>query len=199
MALLTLSHTPLENQLYWAMLSEVARAEQTSAAFSVRGLTELTGINSPSTIRRTLAGLLRKLSIQKTEVSGNGARSSQGFIYQIFQPEEIFKRRADAGLPPYPKEIEAYQKTAGFFQAVERVVTNSQLSRREAQVALACAEGLTNAEIGQRLLIGEQTVKFHLKNIFIKFGVRRRTELISRLLTPDARVSKGKVENSGGI
>ena len=59
---------------------------------------------------------------------------------------------------------------------------NSNLSRREAQVALACAEGMTNSEIGRRLSIGEQTVKFHLRNIFAKFGVRRRTELISRLL-----------------
>jgi len=47
---------------------------------------------------------------------------------------------------------------------------------------LCCAEGLTNAEIGARLLITEQTVKFHLRNIFVKFGVKRRAELISRLL-----------------
>lgn len=56
------------------------------------------------------------------------------------------------------------------------------LSRREAQVALCCAEGLTNAEIGDRLCITEQTVKFHMRHLFIKFGVRRRGELISRLL-----------------
>jgi DNA-binding CsgD family transcriptional regulator len=43
-------------------------------------------------------------------------------------------------------------------------------------------EGLTNAEIGLRLLVSEQTVKFHLRHIFIKFGVKRRAELISRLL-----------------
>lgn len=199
MALLALSHTPLENQLYRAMLSEVARVERTSAAFSVRGLTALTGIQSPSTIRRTLAGLLRKLSIQKTEAAGETTRAPQGFIYQIFQPEEIFKRRSDAGLPPYPKEMETYQKATVFFQAIEHVLDNSQLSRREAQVALACAEGLTNAEIGQRLIIGEQTVKFHLRNIFVKFGVRRRTELISRLLTQDAPVSAAKIESSGEL
>jgi DNA-binding CsgD family transcriptional regulator len=56
------------------------------------------------------------------------------------------------------------------------------LSRREAQVALCCVEGLTNAEIGTRLSVTEQTVKFHLRNIFVKFKVKRRAELISRLL-----------------
>ena len=198
MALLTLSHTPLEHQLYSAMLSEVMRAERSCGAFSVRGLTELSGINSSSTIRRTLSGLLRKLSIQKTKADDKD-RAPDGFTYRIFQPEEIFRRRSDAGLPPYPKEIESYEKSAGFYQAIERVVGNSSLSRREAQVALTCAEGLTNAEIGQRLFISEQTVKFHLRNIFAKFGVRRRTELISRLLTQDARVNARKIESSEEI
>ena len=69
-----------------------------------------------------------------------------------------------------------------FERAIKRVVANNNLSRREVQVALCCVEGLTNAEIGNRLSVGEQTVKFHLRHIFIKFGVKRRTELISRLL-----------------
>jgi DNA-binding CsgD family transcriptional regulator len=56
------------------------------------------------------------------------------------------------------------------------------LSRREAQVALLCMRGLTNADIGRRLRVSEQTVKFHLRHVFIKFGVRRRAELISKLL-----------------
>ena len=69
-----------------------------------------------------------------------------------------------------------------FERAIKRVVANNNLSRREAQVALCCVEGLTNAEIGNRLSVSEQTVKFHLRHIFIKFGVQRRAELISRLL-----------------
>jgi DNA-binding CsgD family transcriptional regulator len=175
------------------------RAERSCCAFSVRGLTELSGINSSSTIRRTLSGLLRKLSIQKRKADETD-KAPEGFTYQIFKPEEIFERRYNAGLPPYPKEIEAYERSAGFYQAIERVVGNSSLSRREAQVALTCAEGLTNSEIGQRLFISEQTVKFHLRNIFAKFGVRRRTELISRLLTHDARAaSAGQIKSSKEI
>jgi DNA-binding CsgD family transcriptional regulator len=196
MALLALSHTPLEDQLYRAMLAEVLRQERASGAFSVKVLTGLTGINSSSTVRRTLAGLLRKLSIQKTEALGGG-QGLEGFTYHVFKPEEIFERRVAAGLPPYPKEIEAHERSAGFYQALERVVSNSTLSRREAQVALACAEGLTNAEIGRRLFIGEQTVKFHLRNIFAKFGVRRRTELISRLLVQEARPRAERIESGG--
>ncbi len=75
--------------------------------------------------------------------------------------------------------------------ALERVVNGYDLSRREAQVALCCAEGLTNAEIGDRLCITEQTVKFHMRHLFIKLGVRRRAELISRLLRQEDGVGVG--------
>jgi DNA-binding CsgD family transcriptional regulator/DNA-binding transcriptional regulator YhcF (GntR family) len=186
MALLALSHTPVEDQLYRAMLRAVttAAAEQPGGTFSVRRLAGLAGIKSSSTIRRALAGLLRKQSIESARLAG---RESEGMAYRIFKPEEIFERRRAAGLAPYPKEIEGYRKSPGFNRAIARVVSHSNLSRREAQVALACVEGITNAEIGQRLFVSEQTVKFHLRNIFTKFGVRRRTELISRLLLHEDR------------
>lgn len=181
MALLTLSHTPPEDQLYRAMLSEVVSLEHSSRAFSVRGLSRLTGINSSSTIRRALTGLLRKLSIESAKSESNDVEH-EGRVYQIFKPEEIFERRLAFGIPPIPVEIEVHKRGGSFDHAIERVAYNNNISRREAQVALACVEGMTNAEIGRRLNIGEHTVKFHLRNIFTKFGVRRRTELISRLL-----------------
>ena len=79
----------------------------------------------------------------------------------------------------YAKGIESGFGNRSFERVIQRVVENRNLSRREAQVALCCVEGLTNAEIGSRLLVSEQTVKFHLRHIFIKFGVKRRAELIS--------------------
>lgn len=186
MALLTFSHTPVEDQLYRAMLREAGQTvEGSSGTFSIRTLARLTGISSFSTIRRALSGLLGKLSVES--MGTTSGRKRQGASYRIFKAEEIFERRRAAGLALYPKEIEASQRSPGFNRAMERVVGNSNLSRREAQVALSCAEGITNAEIGQRLFVSEQTVKFHLRNVFIKFGVRRRAELISRLLLQDDR------------
>ena len=38
------------------------------------------------------------------------------------------------------------------------------------------ADGLTNARIGKQLCVTEQTVKFHLSNIYRKLGVTNRTE-----------------------
>ena len=50
------------------------------------------------------------------------------------------------------------------------------LSAREAEVLTAVAEGLTNAEVADRLHISENTVKFHLQNIYQRLGVANRTE-----------------------
>ena len=50
------------------------------------------------------------------------------------------------------------------------------LSEREADVLQAIAQGLSNREIGVQLWISEQTVKFHLRNIYRKLGLSSRTE-----------------------
>jgi DNA-binding CsgD family transcriptional regulator len=50
------------------------------------------------------------------------------------------------------------------------------LSAREREVLAALALGLTNRELAERLFISERTANRHLSNIFIKLGVRNRTE-----------------------
>lgn len=52
----------------------------------------------------------------------------------------------------------------------------SGLSDREAMVLAAIARGLSNAEVARSLWISDQTVKFHLRNIYKKLGVSNRTE-----------------------
>ena len=49
---------------------------------------------------------------------------------------------------------------------------------RELQVLAGVARGLTNAEIGRELFIGEATVKTHLMRVFAKLGVDDRTRAV---------------------
>jgi DNA-binding NarL/FixJ family response regulator len=49
---------------------------------------------------------------------------------------------------------------------------------RELQVLGGVARGLTNAEIGRELFIGEATVKTHLLRVFAKLGVDDRTRAV---------------------
>jgi DNA-binding NarL/FixJ family response regulator len=54
-----------------------------------------------------------------------------------------------------------------------------QPSPRELQVLAAVARGLSNAEIGRELFIGEATVKTHLQRLFTKLDVDDRTHAVS--------------------
>lgn len=180
MALVALSHTNIEHQLYSAMFAEISSVGTRVASFTTRRLMSLTGLNAYSSVRRALNGLVNKLSIERQKVAGDNGNNPPT-VYLVFSPEEILARRRAVGLPAYPKEVESEQGAATLGRVIRRVVDLKMLSRREVQVALCCAQGLTNAQIGARLQVSEQTVKFHLRNIFVKVGVRRRAELVSRL------------------
>jgi DNA-binding NarL/FixJ family response regulator len=53
------------------------------------------------------------------------------------------------------------------------------LTARERQVLELMADGLTNADIAERLVIGVATVKTHVSSIMAKLGVSTRTEASS--------------------
>jgi DNA-binding NarL/FixJ family response regulator len=53
---------------------------------------------------------------------------------------------------------------------------SDELTAREREILGLAAHGLTNARIGKQLWVTEQTVKFHLSNIYRKLGVSNRTE-----------------------
>jgi DNA-binding NarL/FixJ family response regulator len=50
------------------------------------------------------------------------------------------------------------------------------LTERELAILRLVAEGLSNLDIASKLYVTEQTVKFHLSNIYRKLGVGNRTE-----------------------
>ena len=50
------------------------------------------------------------------------------------------------------------------------------LTARERDVLKLMADGLTNADIAERLVIGVATVKTHVSSIISKLGVSTRTE-----------------------
>jgi DNA-binding NarL/FixJ family response regulator len=52
----------------------------------------------------------------------------------------------------------------------------AKLTPRETTMLKAVARGLSNNAIGREFWVTEQTVKFHLTNIYRKIGVSNRTE-----------------------
>jgi DNA-binding CsgD family transcriptional regulator len=57
-----------------------------------------------------------------------------------------------------------------------------RLSGREEEVARLVAQGLSNAEVGERLFISSRTVATHLHHIYRRLGLRSRAALIKYVL-----------------
>jgi DNA-binding NarL/FixJ family response regulator len=82
----------------------------------------------------------------------------QAFRHSIFIATD---RRAKAPAAPTPGETET---------AV------AELTRREVEILQLVAEGHSNSQLARMLWVTEQTVKFHLSNIYRKLNVANRTE-----------------------
>jgi two-component system, NarL family, nitrate/nitrite response regulator NarL len=58
----------------------------------------------------------------------------------------------------------------------QRSEMSNRLTPRESEVLRLLSNGASNAEISKTLFISESTVKFHVRNIFHKLGVKNRVE-----------------------
>ena len=69
-----------------------------------------------------------------------------------------------------------YHAFASEARAALPAQAHSDLTQRELEILKRVAEGASNAAIARRLWVTEQTVKFHLSNVYRKLGVANRTE-----------------------
>jgi DNA-binding NarL/FixJ family response regulator len=83
----------------------------------------------------------------------------QSFEHSVY----LAAGRPVASARPPARRAEPSEDTAG-------------LTRRELEILRLVAEGHSNAHLARMLWVTEQTVKFHLSNIYRKLDVANRTE-----------------------
>lgn len=64
-------------------------------------------------------------------------------------------------------------------QELQQFLKSSNLTTREIEIVAKIIEGYSNKVIGELLYIEESTVKRHVKHIFQKLNVKKRTELMA--------------------
>jgi DNA-binding NarL/FixJ family response regulator len=98
--------------------------------------------------------------------------------------------------------IDEVMKGNGYFsQKVTQQLANDyrtvkkeewQLTKREKEVLYLIYEGLSTSEIAQKLFISNYTVETHRKNLFIKSGLNKASQLVKRAMEL-GYISKNKV------
>jgi DNA-binding NarL/FixJ family response regulator len=92
-------------------------------------------------------------------------------IRQAFEPSLFLARRASSE----PRVVKANGTTNGH-ASDEGAELLQKLTRRELEILQLVSGGRSNRQVAQILWVADQTVKFHLANVYRKLGVRSRFE-----------------------
>nr|WP_269330315.1 helix-turn-helix transcriptional regulator [Kineosporia babensis] len=69
----------------------------------------------------------------------------------------------------------------------DALTTGVHLTAQELTIAGMVADGESNRQVAEKLSLSVRTVEYHLRNVFLKLGIRNRTELaVNRQLLENA-------------
>lgn len=94
-----------------------------------------------------------------------------------------------------PEQAAEQHRGMTFREGVNALADAAALSRREREVLLLLAKGISNERIAEELVISYHTVRAHVRNIYGKLEVHNRQELLERI--EDVR-REGHEESTSG-
>jgi DNA-binding NarL/FixJ family response regulator len=87
---------------------------------------------------------------------------------------------ATLGAVPALRRCDQELTACGLRPAPRSAKDYAGLTPQETAVARLVVSGMTNREVAKELMLSTKTVEFHLSNVYLKAGVRSRTELRTR-------------------
>jgi DNA-binding NarL/FixJ family response regulator len=108
---------------------------------------------------------------------------ADGFLHKDLDASEFLEMLAglERGEAAITRKTAA-RLMSGFQQLTEQTDNADALTKREIQLLHWMVEGHSNREIAKELFISENTVKYHIRNIFQKLEVQNRTEAVAYAL-----------------
>ena len=107
---------------------------------------------------------------------------ASGFMLKDVRPQQLVEAiRVVAGgdallAPSVTRRL--LDRFARDYPAVDEQAPLDELTSREQEILILVARGLSNAEIAERLVVGESTVKTHVSSILRKLKLRDRVQAV---------------------
>lgn len=163
-------------------LARLGRAEEAAAELAS---VEVDGELLPLVCRHVAAlarGDLDELGAVADGFAGTGAWLLAAEVASA--ADEAGRRGGDArAAAAWARRAEEWRSRCDALPAVGTAPASAAvpLTRREREVALLVAEGLSSREVAERLYVGTRTVESHLARAYAKLGIRSRSELAELL------------------
>jgi DNA-binding NarL/FixJ family response regulator len=108
-------------------------------------------------------------------------RGATGYIVKSSSPEAIVSAIRDIAAGGSPMSATIARKVVGAFGAPKESSELDQLTAREREILLLLDQGLRYKEIAEKIFLSVETVRTHIRNIYIKLQVQSRTEALNKL------------------
>ncbi|MCG8699732.1 MAG: LuxR C-terminal-related transcriptional regulator [Bacteroidales bacterium] len=101
----------------------------------------------------------------------------------------LYRQRAIRKFAVMESELQKYilqqkdltEKSGESQMSAEALTKKYGLTQRETEVLIQLGHGLSNAEIAEKIFVSTNTVKYHMKNIYLKLDVKNRVEALNKL------------------
>ena len=160
---------------------ELVREAEPDVVFMDINMPEMNGIGATRAIKAQFPGtrvVILTVSDDERDLIEAIRGGADGYLLKNMEQDELENMvgHLSRGEPVVPPALAI--KLLAEFRDGDRIL-EPELTDRESQVLREVASGATSREIGHRLDISENTVNFHLKNIFSKLHLRNRAQVVA--------------------